>query len=366
MKRIIGVDMWKLVSLVALPCGAVACGGVGAEGEEGTAGIAREAFGEASCGNAAPDRTFAGPERMDNSLDGTYDDGNCAHAFVVKINATTSAYRAAAVNWRPDDVPLSWGCNGAWAAMSLWKQVSANSYTKVGETGLQAGIANPSNTACLIPSAELQIPSTGTYKIIGQAGFVFNYEQVNVGTYPAETRNMSTQNDRGYTGDGDWAPGLFKGECASGRAVEGVSRIPTGNHAIRNLFCGTPNSGQEPGNLTLNITSGNDRRSTAGGDWDPTFIKGQCPDGSVITGVAQTSTGVVNKARCGPQGVADVAFDCQTMTFASGDARGSLGGGNWSPGDYRGQCEGGRQIVGISKDASGKPRSVLCCSIGAN
>ncbi len=364
MRKIIRVDVWKLVSLAALQCGAVSCGGVGAESEEGTPGIAREAFGESTCGAATPDVTIAGPEDLVNSPDGNYDHpgptGKCVHSYVLKVNSTNNAYRATAVYWGPN-APIEWGCNGAWTVMSLWK-LSGGSYLKMGETPLVAGIPNTANTYCVDPAADIQIPSTGTYKIIGQAGFAINYTNVRVGVYAAETRNMSTQNDRGYTGDGDWAPNLLKGECASGRRVLGVSRIPTGNNSIRNLFC-EEDPHQNPGNLTLDITSGNDRRSSTGGDWDVGFVKAQCPDGSAVTGVAQTTGGIVRRVRCGPQALGSVTDSCETKTFASGNMRDSLEGSEWSPGDYKGQCGGSGDVVGISKDGNGKPRSVLCCNV---
>jgi hypothetical protein len=127
-----------------------------------------------------------------------------------------------------------------------------------------------------------------TYKVIGQAGFVFNYTHVHVGTYAAETpQHVLSKMTVDTTDDGDWAPGLLKGECASGRRVLGVSRILTGNNSIRNLFCEPASTLQDPGNLTLNITNGKRPGSSTGGDWDPGFIKGQCPDGSTVTGVAR-------------------------------------------------------------------------------
>jgi hypothetical protein len=46
----------------------------------------------------------------------------------------------------------------------------------------------------------------------------------------------------------------------------------------------------------------------------------------------------------------------------NGDARASLYGGYWDIGYYEGQCADGESVVGVSKDAKGHLRGILCCT----
>ena len=56
------------------------------------------------------------------------------------------------------------------------------------------------------------------------------------GTANCETRLVS-QEDRGYTGSGDWDGGYYKGECPWGKVVVGVSASPSSGKPHRILCC---------------------------------------------------------------------------------------------------------------------------------
>lgn len=362
MKRHIGHSaLW-----MGLACAAVGCSlhGTGPDepgGEGDSVASTTQAFTEPTCGAAPADVTSPGPWNEAASADGTYNHTQCTNAYVHVINSTNATYRAFATYDHPivpPTGPIS-GCNGMFTNMSLWK-LAGGTFTKLADAPFVVGAATPDGTRCLTPYTEIQIPagSAATYKIIGQAGFATTFQSVRLGTYPGEVRNMSAHDDRGFTGDGDWAVGMFKGECASSLPLTGVSRIP--GSGVRNVYCNGASSSMQASDTTLNFASADDRRNTSTGDWDVGFIKGECPSGEAMTGLAQTPSGVIDRARCARVN-ANGTDACVQRIFSSGDSRDSLHGGDWSFGDFKGQCADNQVVTGISKDSTGRPHSVLCC-----
>lgn len=174
-------------------------------------------------------------------------------------------------------------------------------------------------------------------------------------------RVMYGNDDRGYTGDGDWAPGYWKGECAATDVLVGASRSTT-QGAIHDVLCKkflyTPNAAA---GSTLVFTTRDSRRDTSTGDWDPGYVKGECGYFEAVTGLAQTPDNVT-RARCAA--AAYYGYEsCRRRIFWRGDNRESGSGGDWDYGFYKGQCGDGLAYVkGVSKDSSGKIRSLLCCT----
>jgi hypothetical protein len=202
-----------------------------------------------------------------------------------------------------------------------------------------------------------------TYKVIGQAGYGISTQALNIGVFRGDLHDMSTQDDRGYTGDGEWASNLLKGECnfgpgGFGTSLVGVSRVIGGNRPTKKIFCSTSvsfNSG-----TTLDFSTRDDRRSTMSGEWDAGFVKGECPQGQALTALAQTLSGVVKKARCAP--IAVTTDSCEKVTLSNGDQRQSIWGGDWSVGDFKAQCADPLVATGVSRDDDGKVRALLCCA----
>ena len=338
-------------------CGSVSPGDV----PEDTASVS-QAFGESTCGAATPDHIFNGPDAIDISNGGTYNDSNCANSFTVEANTSTTGFLAYAAYDNPI-VPPSWGCNGMWVNMSLWRYNGID-FVKIADAPYSVGAPSPDGTACLPPSTQIAIPRTGKYKVIGQAGFANSYQAVNVGIVRGDLHDMSFHSDQGYTGEGDWAVGMYKGECNFsnnvGTYIGGVSRVVGGHQSVRNIFCSQPIQGFTS-DTTLDISSGrDDRRSTSSGDWDFGFTKAECPQGEVLTALAQTTGGVLQRARCAR--AADTTDSCTTVTLSNGDDRDSIWGGDWSPGDFKAQCPDNLAATGVSRDANGRVRTLLCCA----
>lgn len=330
--------------------------------DDASVAVTSQAFTEGSCASTAPDSIQSGPATIAISPDANYTHATCSNSFIVQVTSTNPGYRAN-VSYEgisiPPTGPIS-GCDGMWVNMSLYK-LNGGSFTKVADAPFTVGAPTVDGTACLRPNVQLGIPSAGTYKVIGQAGFALSYQKVRVNTVRADVHDMWGQDSRGYTADGDWAPGLLKGECSfansQGTHVNGISRLVGGDQGVKNLYCA--NGTQLASNTTLDVSVHDDRRSTSSGDWDPGFIKAECPQGGVLTGVAQTTTGVLRKARCAP--VSITTDTCHVLYATNGDQRDTLLGGDWSVGDHKVQCEEGMAPTGFSKDANGKLRGLLCC-----
>jgi hypothetical protein len=325
-----------------------------------------EAFGESTCGSSAADYDDGTLQssQYQPSANGSYNHAGCAHAYIATTSVT--AGKNAWARYDGPIVPPSWGCNGMWVNLSLWQfNPITLLYQKVADApeafGKQFG------STCAPPDTTIAIPGAGAYKLVAQAGYATAYEAVELGTPSIPTlHNMSSSDSRGYTGDGDWAPNLYKGECAVGQDVIGVSRAASTPHRAVNVLCGDGSAwlGQgAPAIETLDISSGDDRLDTTHADWDAGFRKAECGEGYGVVGLAQTPAGVLDRVECFPLAVFGSQYDgtCTTLTITGGDARASSTDGDWSYGDAKGQCGPGEILKGISRDASGYVRSLFCC-----
>jgi hypothetical protein len=128
----------------------------------------------------------------------------------------------------------------------------------------------------------------------------------------------------------------------------------------------------------LDFGAQDDRFDTSWGDWAYGLFKGECAPTDGITGLAETqNSGNIGsttwKALCSPMPGNLEAQDCAAMNFTNGDAReqGSVGG-DWDYGFHKGQCGPGRYVKGVavrSDDGcavAGCPgtsvKAILCCS----
>jgi hypothetical protein len=129
----------------------------------------------------------------------------------------------------------------------------------------------------------------------------------------------------------------------------------------------------------LDFFGRDDRRDTTWGDWAPNLFKGECAATDAITGLAQIpyenqigpQTGM---AICSPLANNVGAQNCEKMDFSAQDARepGSVPSVDWDKNFYKGQCAPGRYVKGVAVRAdvdcgnAGCPgqraREILCCS----
>lgn len=195
-------------------------------------------------------------------------------------------------------------------------------------------------------------------------------EQVGAASQALATVTYSpVGSDAGYNENnwalGDWAPGEWKGECAPGQGLQGLSRNPT-TKQLHGLLCvGTANGGSYSSPTTLDVTQHDDQRTpTMYGsyDWDPGYIKAECNNSQMMVGISHDPNGgvAVGHARCVSAG-AGYASSCSRIYFGARDVNQSKTITNWDSGQRMNTCADGYVVKGFSKESNGAPRSVLCC-----
>jgi hypothetical protein len=168
---------------------------------------------------------------------------------------------------------------------------------------------------------------------------------------------------RGYTGDGDWSYGYWKGECALNQILVGVSRSYSSQPSpgrVHSLLCETVNGNMNP-TQTLAVGS-TDNRAENWTDWDPGYVKTECANAEEMSAISQDSGGVLKAIRC----VSTASFRnaCHTVQFKStgGDNRTWSDGGDWDPTYQKNQCGDAEFVKGVSTYNTGKIKSILCCT----
>jgi hypothetical protein len=168
---------------------------------------------------------------------------------------------------------------------------------------------------------------------------------------------------------GDWAFGDYKGQCALGQPIVGVSRIPgeLWSHAVE---CGASQSiykSSGAGCYARQAETQDNRGDTdSGTDWDSGSYKTECAAGEYVAGVSQASgNGVLTSILCCPAKVTHSSCDTQVFYNSSSPADAPP---DWDFGYYKGQCPSGQYVAGISSPAftsvglPGAAHAVLCCS----
>jgi hypothetical protein len=187
----------------------------------------------------------------------------------------------------------------------------------------------------------------------------------------------------------DWSPGSFKAECPPGSTLRGMSVYSSavtdeyGNRRWAGLiwehdFAHDILCANDAGPAVLtqfpkdactvrDISTGNDRATTATGDWDQGSWKGECANDEYVGGVSQTPDGQVTDILCCRSPVV-THTRCATRTFADQEAREPSLLCDWDEGFYKGECGNGRYVAGVSVDPhhNGGPVSLLCCDMTTN
>jgi hypothetical protein len=192
------------------------------------------------------------------------------------------------------------------------------------------------------------------------------------------------------TGDGDWAPGYWKGECGTSEGqswpvMGGVSSTDPAScdpfytdcttEQTHEILCvsSAPAVDQNSGS-TLDFETGDDRRDLSTGDWAYGLYKGECAANSAMTGLAQMGYyddpwgwgAWLALARCSPIIGAVGATNCEAHDFSYHDSRESTSRPDWDQGYHKGECSEGRYVKGVARvgtDANqARALVVLCCS----
>ncbi|NNB84364.1 protease B [Corallococcus exiguus] len=174
--------------------------------------------------------------------------------------------------------------------------------------------------------------------------------------------NFEYADARRTVSTGEWAPGSYKAECASGEPATGLSLNPSSRHT-RLALCRTGNDSRYPhdGCYARYFSTSDSRGTIATGDWDPGYYKGECGSNEFVAGVAQSTAHEITAVLCCPGNVAHTS--CSARVFDGQDSRESSTSGEWDAYNWKGECGSGRYVGGLSRSSSGgAPHALLCCS----
>ena len=159
----------------------------------------------------------------------------------------------------------------------------------------------------------------------------------------------------------DWSSSNFKGDCGLGWAVTGLSAVstaPGSAHALRCKNYGVPFNGEQAGAPLLVSATASHVRAPHAVDWDPGFAVTECGTNEYVSGISQDNvTHVLSAVRCAQ--APTKATGCKVRSVLKED-RGEASG-DWDPSHFKGECAVDQVVVGLSVNASGNPRSILCC-----
>jgi MYXO-CTERM domain-containing protein len=163
------------------------------------------------------------------------------------------------------------------------------------------------------------------------------------------------------TSTGDWQPGDLKAECGATQAMTGLSASVTLGTAHAAL-CDADEGAvfTHASCRAVAFDTGDNRGTTATGDWDVGYNKGECAVGEYVAGVSQAAGGALKSILCCKGAVTHAS--CAAMKFSAGNARESTASGDWDFGYDKGECGAGRYVAGASQQVgSGQAHAILCC-----
>jgi hypothetical protein len=172
------------------------------------------------------------------------------------------------------------------------------------------------------------------------------------------------------TSAGDWAYGYYKGECAAGERIMGVSKSTANSWSRLGICYKDPLDANRythptpalPACTVRNVLAGSDRGTTqtTSVDWDPDNYKAECAPTEYVAGVAQSQDHKFSHVLCCPATVS--ATSCTTVAFGSADNRQATDSGDWDSAGFKGECGVGRYVAGVSRTPAGQPNALLCCN----
>jgi hypothetical protein len=148
---------------------------------------------------------------------------------------------------------------------------------------------------------------------------------------------------------GDWSFGNYKGECAPGQPVNGLSLYGAGaGHAV---MCGSQMDA-----FVFPQSSSCFFKAVGGGS--ETY---SCPATTeFVAGVSQSTSGIINGLLC-CQLSGSTAIDCGPQAFNSSNLGNSDTPYDWDYGFTKADCSSGWFMFGITM-ADGVPSSIQCCN----
>ncbi len=165
---------------------------------------------------------------------------------------------------------------------------------------------------------------------------------------------------------GDWAPGNLKAECRDNQGVSGVSHYRRGNKYTDAILCKDLDDDPIFENTYNSYiwTHGDNRGSSLGGDWDYGYIKLQCADDEIASGLGTYwRSPNIRSVLCKKTQTNKVQLlnNVNTYDYSNHDSRGNTSTGDWNWGNIKGECASDEVLVGVSVDwRTGFPHKILC------
>jgi hypothetical protein len=181
------------------------------------------------------------------------------------------------------------------------------------------------------------------------------------GSYGNQTR-VFEQGDSNAAFPTEWDFGNYKGDCGAQAAITGLSSDPNNSFA-HGLLCWSASTGEFAGSGVATVSpvsSGDHRRYSRNGDWDPDYYKSECGLNEYVSGVSQApGSGAIHGIRCASANMtASGTSNCETHLVTRDDGVTF----EWDFGYHKGQCNPGQVVVGVSAEtAAGLPHAILCC-----
>ncbi len=147
---------------------------------------------------------------------------------------------------------------------------------------------------------------------------------------------------------GDWMVGANKGTCAENTRLVGMS-------IDHRALCTDMVRDSRWTNETRVIAD----YEVAREDWAGGFTKYTCPAGSMVIGYSKRYWGTSGVLCMRPE--VPVGNSCHTVWFDRGDNRLSSAGGDFASGSYKGQCRENESVNGVAQ-RNGRASALLCCS----
>jgi hypothetical protein len=184
---------------------------------------------------------------------------------------------------------------------------------------------------------------------------------------------LDTSEQRSQTG-ADWDFLHGKAACGAGEGLVGLSTVPGGDN--RTALC-RPLGGQFTttvrDTLTFDDTHPADvRLTTRGPDWARFNYKLECGANEFVLGISENAALYQNnhhihKLLCGA--ASGLSNACNTRVVDTRDDRGTGAAEtwDWDYGAYKGECDVGQYVAGVSIDPdTRRAHSLLCCTVNAS
>lgn len=189
------------------------------------------------------------------------------------------------------------------------------------------------------------------------------------------------------TSSDDWAYANFKGVCAPGERIMGLSKsIANGwarlgmcykdpldsgryNHPVPETNP-PPTTPDAPRCTVRDVQAGDDRGTsvnppkppTTSLDWDAGNWRAECGPDEYVAGVAQGLDHHFSRILCCPQTLSAAQRTCEAVVFGTADNRQTTDSGDWDSAGFKGECGVGRYVAGVSRTPAGQPNALLCCT----